>query len=576
MVAPIAAVALLGGMAVATSVPLVIGSALEPVSTLIRQQVWPLMPVQKPDPNTLVIARLKGVIDDGVYKADMLTQGFSAETADVFLKAAEQILGPGEQLRMVIRGIIGPDQMASELARLGISNESADNLAQLAETLLDPNTLIQAKFRGGPGAGKFDSVMTQLGYTSESASAFEEVSKIIGGPSDMIRWAVREVFTPEIVQQLGLADEFPTEFVTEAAKIGMEENIAKNEWMAHWVLPSIQQGFEMLHRRAKKPDGSIFVIEDMERLLRVQDVMPFFRGLVTQIAFNPYTRVDVRRMHKMGVLNREQTKSAYMDIGFDEDKAETMTAFTVQFNTESERDLTKTEIMRAFDRGVINESATVDLLSDVGIPAEAAQIIIATQLAKVSMDTTDELSDIEIDRYIDGLITEDELQDALTTFDLTASQTELLMAKARRKRLRSRKLPPAATVVEWRRNGQITDERANDLLDRMGYDEVFRRLMLGKKEKLSSRADILNWLDRKLIDKPRAVELLIRLGYANEVIEFMVDKPSRNPSRADVTRWFKKELISEEAAREMLTEMDFAPDLIDLYIEESIPLPKEV
>lgn len=562
--------AAVGGMGMG----IILGPIMAPVTTKISQSIWPLLPAQLPDPQTLVMARLKGAIDDGAYQEAMLKQGFSLEVAGTFVKAAEQILGPGELLRMVVRGIIGPDKMASELARLGVSAESADNLAQLAETLLDPNTLVQAKFRGGPGAGKFDSVMTQLGYTGESASAFEEVSKIIGGPSDMIRWAVREVFTPTIVQELGLGDEFPPEFVSQAARIGMSEEVAGHEWKAHWVLPSVQQGFEMMHRRATKRDGSVFVIEDMERLLRVQDVMPFFRDLITQIAYRPYTRVDVRRMHKMGVLDREQVKLAYLDLGFNDEKAEGMTEFTIQYNTESERDLTKTEVLRAFDRGVIDEESTLELLGDVGIPVEAAQIIIATQLAKVAMDTTDELSDIEIDRYIDGLISEDELQDVLATLDLTASQIALLMAKARRKRLRSRKLPPATTIVEWRLRDLITDGRAHDLLDRLGYDEVFRKLMLGVKEKLPSRADTLDWLDRKLITEDRATEMLIRLGFASEPIKFMLKRPDRKPSKADIGRWLFNEMITEELAREMLAEHDFPPDVIDLYIEEAVPLPE--
>ena len=546
-----------------------------PMTTVLRQSFNKLLPAEAPDPTTLITMRLKGQLDDALYQNLMAGWGFSNDVAVGMLAAAEQILGPGELLRMVARGIIGPDKMASELARLGISAESAGNLAQLAETLLDPNTLVQAKFRGGSGASKFDTVMTQLGYSGESASTFEEVSKIIGGPSDMIRWAVREVFTPAIVTELGLGDEFPTEFVSQAARIGMSEEVAGHEWKAHWVLPSVQQGFEMLHRRTKKRDGSTFVIEDMERLLRVQDVMPFFRDLITQIAYRPFTRVDVRRMHKNGVLTTEQVKSAYLDLGFDDEKAQAMTDFTVQFNTESERDLTKTEVMRAFDRGVIDEETALELLGDVGIPIEAAQIIIATQLAKVAMDTTDELSDIEIDRYIDGLITEDELQDVLTMLDLTASQIELLMAKARRKRLRSRKLPPATTIVEWRLRDLITDGRAHDLLDRLGYDTVFRNLMLGKKERLPSRADTLDWLDRKLITEERATEMLIRLGFASEPIKFMIKRPDRKPSKADIGRWLFNEMITEELAREMLVEHDFPPDIIDLYIEEATPLPEE-
>ena len=470
------------GAALGMGISAILAPLLEPVTVAASKKIWPIVPIKPLDPGTLVVSRAKGVIDDGAYKKQMAEQGFSGDASDTFIKAAEQILGPGELLGMVVRGIIGPDKMASELARLGVSSESASNLAQMAETLLDPGTLVQAKFRGAPGGGNFESLMTKLGYTGESAATFEAVSKVIGGPSDMIRWAVREVFTPAIVTELGLGDEFPTEFLTQAAKIGMDEEIANNEWRAHWVLPSIGQGFEMLHRRAKKRDGSPFVLTDMERLLRVQDVMPFFRDLITQIAYRPYTRVDVRRMHKMGILTRDEVKLAYMDLGFNDVKAEGMTEFTIQYNTEGERDLTKTEIMRAFDRGVIDEGSTIDLLSDIGIPTEAASIIIATQLAKVAMDETDDLTEIEIDRYIDGMVSETELQDVLATFELTASQIERLMAKSRRQKRRAEKMPTKADVLRWRIVGLVDRETADTLLERLGFPEEFRVIYLQESE----------------------------------------------------------------------------------------------
>ncbi|KKL77546.1 hypothetical protein LCGC14_2033850, partial [marine sediment metagenome] len=241
-------------------------------------------------------------------------------------------------------------------------------------------------------------------------------------------------------------------------------------------------GFAMLHRRVKKPDGSTFEIEDMNRLLRIQDVMPFFRDMLVQIAFQPFTRVDVRRMHKMGVLNREETKSAYLDRGFDDEKAEQMTEFTIQFNTESDRDLTKSEILRALDRRVIDEDLAIIILDEIGLSFEAASVIVATHQAKVAMDLTDELSDIEIDRFIDGITNEDELMDSLVLLDLTSGQLEVLMAKARKRRRRAEKMPSKADILRWHIAGIVDRETADTLLDRIGIREEFRVIYLQESE----------------------------------------------------------------------------------------------
>ncbi|KKL23043.1 hypothetical protein LCGC14_2429360, partial [marine sediment metagenome] len=334
-----------------------------PVTEMFKQTMNQLIPVALPDPATAVTMRLKGQLDDAGYKQIMVRLGFTADIAERVLNAAETVLTPAELVNANFRGIIDDGRYSQEMGRLGFSPDSADD--------------------------------------------FKEVSRFVAGPTDLVRFAVREVFTPEIVAELGLADEFPSEFVEAVATWGMSEETAEDFWKSHWILPSIQQGFAMLHRRVEKPDGSTFEIEDMNRLLRIQDVMPFFRDMLVQIAFRPFTRVDVRRMHKMGVLDVTEVKSAYMDIGFDDEKATAMTEFTVQFNTEGDRDLTKTEILRALDRKVINEDLAIIILDDIGLSFEAASVIVATHQAKVAMDLTDELSDIEIDRFIDGLIAED-------------------------------------------------------------------------------------------------------------------------------------------------------------------------
>ena len=405
-----------------------------PVTEMFKQTMNQLIPVALPDPATAVTMRLKGQLDDAGYKQIMVRLGFTADIAERVLNAAETVLTPAELVNANFRGIIDDGRYSQEMGRLGFSPDSADD--------------------------------------------FKEVSRFVAGPTDLVRFAVREVFTPEIVAELGLADEFPSEFVEAVATWGMSEETAEDFWKSHWILPSIQQGFAMLHRRVEKPDGSTFEIEDMNRLLRIQDVMPFFRDMLVQIAFRPFTRVDVRRMHKMGVLNVTEVKSAYMDIGFDDEKATAMTEFTVQFNTEGDRDLTKTEILRALDRRVIDEDLAIIILDDIGLSFEAASVIVATHQAKVAMDLTDELSDIEIDRFIDGLIAEDELMDALALLDLTAGQLEVLMAKARKRRRRAEKMPSKADILRWHIAGIVDRETANTLLDRIGIREEFRVIYL--------------------------------------------------------------------------------------------------
>ncbi|GAG78096.1 unnamed protein product, partial [marine sediment metagenome] len=87
--------------------------------------------------------------------------------------------------------------------------------------------------------------------------------------------------------------------------------------------PSPQQGFDMLHRGVISDD-------ELNMLLRALDVMPFWRDKLTQIAFRPLTRVDVRRMYKQGVLTETEVYESYLIAGYNEQNAERMAEFTVR------------------------------------------------------------------------------------------------------------------------------------------------------------------------------------------------------------------------------------------------------
>ncbi|GAI43190.1 unnamed protein product, partial [marine sediment metagenome] len=60
--------------------------------------------------------------------------------------------------------------------------------------------------------------------------------------------AVREAFHPELIAKYHYMDNFPPEFAEYMAKQGFSVEWAQRWWVAHWRLPSISAGFDMLHR----------------------------------------------------------------------------------------------------------------------------------------------------------------------------------------------------------------------------------------------------------------------------------------------------------------------------------------
>ncbi|GAJ10812.1 unnamed protein product, partial [marine sediment metagenome] len=226
------------------------------------------------------------------------------------------------------------------------------------------------------------------------------VTEVIPSAGDIIRYAVREVYTPDIAKAFGQFDELgvsageidgvlsgaitkpsldpegvlaKAESDIEAA--GLPPATFTKEWAAHWLLPSILQGFEMLHRGVIPFKSTGTQALSLERLMIALDIMPAWREPLKDISYNPFTRVDVRRMHKIGVLDEEAVFTAYADVGFSpfapghdhetvaaafacetcrhESKVGHMLDFTILYNadppeaektvTDTERDLTKSD-----------------------------------------------------------------------------------------------------------------------------------------------------------------------------------------------------------------------------------------
>jgi len=288
--------------------------------------------------------------------------------------------------------------------------ELQDQRASIGRELLTPGTVQEALNRGFIDPGQADFYLEKAGYGDPAKKAILELRHLLPGPSDLVRFGVREVFTPEIAEAFGQFEDFPEAFGEIMPYLGFAgpgeatgitagpapgKTWAEAYWAAHWDLPSPSQGFEMLHRRVKKRDGTTFKAADLELLLRALDVMPFWRPLLTQISYNPITRVDLRRLHKGGILNPKQVKEGYQDLGYDEEKAGWLRDFTVKYySPEDESELddytkeTASQIRLGYRRHVITRQEALDKLVELGYSDDSADFLLALDDVQLALNPT--------------------------------------------------------------------------------------------------------------------------------------------------------------------------------------------
>lgn len=286
-----------------------------------------------------------------------------------------------------------------ENARLGgVTQERAKVALEATRPLPTPGQVQEAFLRGEIDLSEHDKLLTGYGFTKENIDLIKSLYLLIPGPSDLIRMAVREAFTPEIAEKFGQYEDYPVAFTQWAEKQGITKDWAERYWAAHWELPSPSMGFEMLHR-------GIIENQELTLLLRALDIMPYWRERLIKLSYNPLTRVDVRRMYQFGVIDENQVKRSYLDLGYDDEKASWLTEFTKRYSApedQTELDtfkaMAKTTYSQAYKRKIISrEEYTAFLLSLKYHPDDVELLIQLDDFAMLQDDKLFNLNDVRKD-----------------------------------------------------------------------------------------------------------------------------------------------------------------------------------
>jgi len=456
------------GMLVGMIASFIAGGAFPPLSQRLSQLVFERMPTTLPGPSELVEMRWRKEISEELYRAAMKLQGY--------------------------------DEGWSE------------HLFQIGQRVLTADMLVRAKWRGIiKDEEEYYALMRRNHLTRKMADYFEKVSMYFPSPGDLIRFAVREVYTPDIVEKYGMMEDLPKKFLEEAKKAGLPEEQARNYWAAHWVLPSVEQGFEMLHR-------GVIDKGELETLLRTLDIMPYWRDKLIQISYSPFTRVDVRRMADMQILDYQEVIDAYKDIGYPPEKAQRLADFTMAYYIRTD-----------YARGRMNREQAIEYIVERGCPRDRAEEIVSRLRRTTATEKAEkfkELTEAKLRQaFMERRRSDEEIEKALRHIGYDEEDASLIIALWEDDRAEEELKETIDTLVERFVYGNISQEQFADELNKLNLpsstaDRIFRRALREKLRlyRLPSRTDLARWYKKKIIDSAEWVEGMRRLGYSMEDI----------------------------------------------------------
>jgi len=306
--------------------------------------------------------------------------------------------------------------------------------------------------------------MRELGYTDTRINEISQAWDLIPGPADLLMMVAKEAFEPDEIIKYGLGDEFPEEQSEWLEKQGLSRYWQEKYWAAHWDYPSYQQVLEMLHR------GEI-TEEDVYQYYRVIEIPKYWRDKLTKINYNPYTRVDVRRMHALGVVGDEQLIRAYLDQGYDMEHAKGMANFTIKYNQTEDKALTRAQIERGYKTGLIDRDEARIMLIEIDYHPKSAEFIMDQLDFDISTDYVNELIDVVGEQYKNHLITEQEARQKLYKIDLPDKKVSSLLAKWDLRKIDNTRLPSKADLEKMLTYAIISPEDYYDVMYKTGYSE---------------------------------------------------------------------------------------------------------
>jgi hypothetical protein len=403
-----------------------------------------------------------------------------------------------------------------------------DSRARVGAQLLPPITVQEALNRDFISESDASDQLSRAGYGDTNRQALLDLRRRLPGASDLVRFAVREVFTPDIVSRFGLSAEFPGRFAEELDKQGFDREWAEAYWGAHWDLPSVTQGFEMFHR-------GVIDLGTLNLLLRTADVMPFWRQKVIDIAYNPLTRIDLRRFLKAGVIDEARVFRGYLDLGYDDANARIQTDFALQFATPEDRtelddldDASRSQIRLAYRRSVIDRSEAIDLLVDTGATERLADFLLAIDDAALAVNPFID-ADVDVreltratilDAYAAGVWDRDRAAAELEAQGYLPGSAELLLAIEDYRLARGLRLAQENVVRQRYVSYQLDAAAAVAELETIGIGDARRQLLVTEWDvdrtagtRQLTLAEVRRYLAAGAFTEDQALARVLRLGY---------------------------------------------------------------
>jgi hypothetical protein len=451
--------------------------------------------------------------------------------------------------------------------------------------------------------------MQQLGVREDLIiDAVADLRLIIPEVDELIRFGTRHAFDPDIIKKYEFANEIPPTILQWVNKKGLSMEVGFNKppsvradgkvdperpatwfdlyWFAHWVYPSLTEGYTMLQRlypdspHGKSPlvkGGQSWDEKDMNLLLRAQDIPTYFRERLMTIAYNPLSRVDIRRMYKLKVLTKDEVYHSYRQIGYNNEDAERLVKFTVAQAEGADADakyaLAKSKVCKYYGLGILTREQASDSLEQAGLTRNQADIFIAACDIDIHADHVARQIKLLKESFMLGVFDVIGIRAPLVQTGIRPDMVDLYIQEWNMERSIKRKEPTAALFIDWLVNGQISETEVTGRMQNLNYDSIYitNTLVTARRK----RSDLLGKeLQKSVKEQQQAIKTAKAEAKAtSKAKQAEQDKSFKaaiaGETEKNITAWLSGGLIRPDQAGDMLRDKGWMESDVQLWLKNA-------
>jgi len=227
----------------------------------------------------------------------------------------------------------------------------------------------------------------------------------IPGPSDLVRFAVREAWRPE------LQEGTPEFFIDNMLKMGYKEMWSRYFWAAHWIIPTYEQARRAFWR-------GIISADEFAELRRYADLAPAYNHIWEGLQYNmPGVRAS-RWMYEWGTITKEELMYLIKASGIHPEWIEKVADAYILNQLRDEVNRVRTRLISLYVSGYMSIEDLKKEVADLGFREEVVEMTAREAELRKEEEIKDEYVKIYRTAFRKGKITKEEFIGKLQELEL--------------------------------------------------------------------------------------------------------------------------------------------------------------